>query len=313
MTMKNITSGFRVTGIYPVNRNALVQKENHIDSSLAELSGLNYIPLYSPAPQRVHSKKDKSSFFEAFPSATSTSHFTAEKHAKFEKRYENGYDLHDSRYNQWKDVYYPSGCSLHASVSLNYLDNTADITPVTSRSLSLSALGIYIIVVNNFYNGALLFCVDKTSRTQIGISQRCISPIPFDLRDEETFEMRNSHEGQGIVIDIDNSCIIIADESGSCTFLKENSTLSKFLVYSSPVRKRPVVKYKQSTRVLTSAENLKLLNEKEEQKQRVIREKEEKRQAREAKKIEREELKRKKEEMKQRKKEEKEAKSNVIV
>lgn len=120
----DITSGFRVTGIYPVNRNALVQKENHIDSSLAELSGLNYIPLYSPAPQRVHSRN----------SATSTPHFTAEEHAKFEKQYENGYDLHDSRYNQWKDVYYPSGCSHHASVSLNYLDNTADITPVTSRS-----------------------------------------------------------------------------------------------------------------------------------------------------------------------------------
>lgn len=104
----------------------------------------------------------------------------------------------------------------------------------------------------------LCYCVDKTSRTQIGISQRCISPIPFDLRDEETLEIRYSHEGQGIVIDIDNSfLIIIADESGSCTFLKENSTLSKFLVHSSPVRKCPVVKYKQSTRVLSKLEVIK--------------------------------------------------------
>ena len=59
MTLTNITAGFRVTGVYPVNRNAFVLPEeechNHIDSSLAASNGLKYIPLYSPACQHTQS------------------------------------------------------------------------------------------------------------------------------------------------------------------------------------------------------------------------------------------------------------------
>ena len=67
MTVKNITSGFKVTGIYPVDRCAVQvpgQKPSFRPESLAEKSGLAYVPLYSPAPTR-HSQKAKMSTFEA--------------------------------------------------------------------------------------------------------------------------------------------------------------------------------------------------------------------------------------------------------
>ena len=49
MTVKNITSGFKVIGIYPVDRCAVQvpgQKPSFRPESLAEKSGLAYVPLY---------------------------------------------------------------------------------------------------------------------------------------------------------------------------------------------------------------------------------------------------------------------------
>jgi len=56
MTMTNITSGFKVTGVFPVNQNAITlpqdtaYKKTFRPEALAVQSGLAYIPLYSPAP-----------------------------------------------------------------------------------------------------------------------------------------------------------------------------------------------------------------------------------------------------------------------
>lgn len=50
MTMKNILGGFRVTGVYPVNRNVVeVTDVPNPKPSLTEATGLAFIPLYSPA------------------------------------------------------------------------------------------------------------------------------------------------------------------------------------------------------------------------------------------------------------------------
>ena len=67
ITVKNITGGFKVTGVYPVDRCAVQipgQKSSFRPESLAEKSGLAYVPLYSPAPSR-HSHKAKTTAFEA--------------------------------------------------------------------------------------------------------------------------------------------------------------------------------------------------------------------------------------------------------
>ena len=44
-----------------------------------------------------------------------TDQFTAEEHARFIRRYENGYDLHDSRYSLWKELHHTSLNHLHTT------------------------------------------------------------------------------------------------------------------------------------------------------------------------------------------------------
>ena len=51
MTIKNIVGGFKVCGIYPLNRDAIqVPKIKRIEE-LSEESGLPLIPMLSPAQQ----------------------------------------------------------------------------------------------------------------------------------------------------------------------------------------------------------------------------------------------------------------------
>ena len=52
MTPKNITAGFRTTGVYPINRDALLLPEETSDKS--DNLALAYIPLYTPA--KTHGK-----------------------------------------------------------------------------------------------------------------------------------------------------------------------------------------------------------------------------------------------------------------
>ena len=90
MTMANVTAGFRVTGICPLNRNVL-----SLDTSVAKLSqetGL-FLPMHS-----LMSQSKKRVAFD----------FTDEEIGLFERRFENGYDLTDNkRYNLWLTRYHP--------------------------------------------------------------------------------------------------------------------------------------------------------------------------------------------------------------
>ena len=97
MTIRNIMSGFRVTGVYPVNRNALKVTEEPAES-LAAAAGLAFIPLYSPAKPKLSGK------MQGADSLT----FSLDEHKRFERRYENGYHLlGDERYNHWLEMYHP--------------------------------------------------------------------------------------------------------------------------------------------------------------------------------------------------------------
>ena len=50
MTMENVVSGFRTTGIYPINR-AAVSIKTPVKSRMADLEDkkIHYLPLYSPS------------------------------------------------------------------------------------------------------------------------------------------------------------------------------------------------------------------------------------------------------------------------
>ena len=52
MTPKNILAGFYKTGIYPPDRNS-IKLPGESAPSLAQKTGIAYIPLYTPAKQRI--------------------------------------------------------------------------------------------------------------------------------------------------------------------------------------------------------------------------------------------------------------------
>ena len=62
MTIGNIMAGFATTGIYPLNRDAILSRcTTAIPSSSLE-SNLTVIPMYSPMPARRHHQSPKISF-----------------------------------------------------------------------------------------------------------------------------------------------------------------------------------------------------------------------------------------------------------
>lgn len=122
MTMANTTSGFRVTGIYPFNRDVVLDK-----STLSNDTGL-FLPMQSPFR---HTKQAVS-----FPTE-----YTSEEQELFQTRYENGYDVTtDERYNCWLSQHHPDSQvkSLHYSGTavskyLSYPSPASRAVPVIPR------------------------------------------------------------------------------------------------------------------------------------------------------------------------------------
>ena len=57
MTTSNTTAGFRVTGIYPLDREAVLGPISDL-SALSEKTGLSFIPMISTAVRRFNSRRD---------------------------------------------------------------------------------------------------------------------------------------------------------------------------------------------------------------------------------------------------------------
>ena len=96
MNIKNISGGFKASGIYPFNKKAITIPKPPMES-LPEQSGLKYIPLYSPANRGTRHLSEQ------------CISFSQHELELFEKRYEEEYDLADDpRYNLWRKMYHPS-------------------------------------------------------------------------------------------------------------------------------------------------------------------------------------------------------------
>ena len=127
--MENLVSGFRFCGVYPFNRDAQRPKspsENFNPSSLAKRTGLKYIPLYSPARPR--------------PSLESpfTPKFSVGEVLKYQRSFEEGYDVPNPQYAVWLSMYHPEASSsrFHPSstdlLSLPLLDSPP-LSPVNTE------------------------------------------------------------------------------------------------------------------------------------------------------------------------------------
>ncbi len=101
MTMTNIVSGFKTTGVYPVDRNAVIEEEVDHFFHMKKDASLKYIPLFSPLNKvsgarsslvgRQYTKKD----------------FTQQEHSLFQKVYEDGWNISDAKYEAWVKMYHP--------------------------------------------------------------------------------------------------------------------------------------------------------------------------------------------------------------
>ena len=92
----NIKAGFGITGIYPLNRNAVAVKIRKPPIMDADASGdeLDFLPLCSPLPQT-----------RGLESHTKLPVFNQDQLQRFEKRYEAEHEL-DEEYQQWIDIIY---------------------------------------------------------------------------------------------------------------------------------------------------------------------------------------------------------------
>ena len=101
MTPQNITSSFRATGVFPVNRQALeimqVKEKSPAKLSMAAIAktnGINFLPLYSPKRSLI----GKDAVVE----------FTDEEMKHFKRRFDEGYDVPgDTRYIKWLKIHHP--------------------------------------------------------------------------------------------------------------------------------------------------------------------------------------------------------------
>ena len=115
MTMVNIVAGFCTTGIFPLDRSVVSASRGSAEgksSTLPERTGLKFIPLYSPSVREGTNR---------------VLTFTADEIARYQVRWEEGYDIPDKRYEQWVRIYHPE------SVAANSLELHQD-----STSLSVS-------------------------------------------------------------------------------------------------------------------------------------------------------------------------------
>ncbi len=107
MTMTNVIAGFRTTGICPLNRRALLPSctpSKFNPSALCKGAKLKFIPVYSPAKKVPVSSP--------CPSSPVPVTFSEKELARFQHRYDEGYDLtHNVRYNLWVEMYHPESQS----------------------------------------------------------------------------------------------------------------------------------------------------------------------------------------------------------
>ena len=103
MTIPNVIAGFRVTGIYPLDREAVLGLISNI-TALSEETGLSFIPLISPAVRRFTSRRDVTPDLEA-----RKQDFDDRELALFEYWYDKGHDVTDNdRYSTWLAQSHPT-------------------------------------------------------------------------------------------------------------------------------------------------------------------------------------------------------------
>ena len=268
----NLIAGFKVCGVYPLNRQAV--KPNEAQS--AECQHNESIESYeqiecTECPDDVNDE------------------ITPELEKKFQLRFEEGYDLCiDPLFTDWLKKNHPE--SVIHSESVSIADAFSYITP-----LSPLPAEIFESVDNTMENN---YEEDVDDTTQREVTDSTSNTISKETGSDASEDMEVDESRDIGITSTEISSSIISSE---VTCGNNNvSVLSKLLVDYTP-QVTPVSRSKPRAKLLTSGECLKMLQEKEDKKKRQLEEREQKRKEREEKKKIREEEAEKKKQEKERK------------
>ena len=116
MTIANVLSGFKVTGIYPVNRQAVLDTLPTPPSPV--VNSKLYIPLCSPLVRRP--SKD-----QLASATTSAREFSEEEMIAFQKLFEEGSLMEDDRYYAWLAHFHPTSLLASSHVWMGNIQSTS--------------------------------------------------------------------------------------------------------------------------------------------------------------------------------------------
>ena len=301
----NIISGFKCCGVYPFNPRAVLDH----DPCSADHS--------TTASQQESSTTETPQDNECTRSGSIDISFTDEEEKLFMVRYREGYDLYDTRYTAWLKVHHPE---VEFDTSLSLVDHFPDA--VTPEALSItsdtepnpmvvsSATDVSVSPSSNVNcSGATPVCNDSITPTRLNLptprtSVSQTSTSNTDTTTELTLSTGTSSSQQtNVIASVSQSSTPNMDTTSESTpstskfSSQQNNAISKYLIQYVPVapeKKKSSTTRVTGSRVLTSAEGLAILREKEEKKQKEKEDKEKRKQERLSKRKQKEDLAKKK-------------------
>lgn len=151
MTPDTIRSGFKATGVYPINHHAVkisgerspTRKSVGIEG-IAKSNGISYLPQYRPHTSQKHVSFASSPVVLSPPTSLSplsplslqlsSIQFTAEEEQRFQTRYEEGYDIPDPRYDQWLQRKHPQALQERLQLQFSSLSDLSSEGPFQENS-----------------------------------------------------------------------------------------------------------------------------------------------------------------------------------
>ena len=136
MTIDNIVSGFRCTGMYPFNSSAILSKlpSSCVSDPSSSSSGAE--------PRDVNSQPDH---------ASSTPRFSPEVISQYKERFENGYDIYtDTNYVTWLQEFHPD-CVPSLSDMFESVTPLGALDTLTSSAPSSSCSSIHLASHSQYF------------------------------------------------------------------------------------------------------------------------------------------------------------------
>ena len=326
MSPNIISSGFKRTGIYPFNPDAIdygvapdpvPEKDKPVTEVVSDegkQTTVEEATMSSSEQQELSSYSSE----EEPPANQFHQQFTSEQEALFSKRFDKNYDISDPVYLEWLKINHPEAypdnslLSDHFSFTLSDDLQVLDQFLVDNNSLGLVNSGINIVphVVSTPTEREIPLDKPTTMNSESAFAtESCLGPKSYV---SECVEKPNSEKGSST---IDDACpgpsrLLSTSMSAIQNVLPpehegELNYISKYLVQYVPVKKPPPTGQRAAgARVLTSEECAQIIFEQEEKKKKQQQEKEARKAKCKIKKKEREEAAKNKAEQAAKRKEE---------